>query len=654
MSNCHVRELERVYRALFTDAAYTFPTLESEFERDLERLLRFVEHRGIRVYLEYLPAIGKHLDRCLSDGKYIQGGLPLTKRVSPWVVVPKFLRGLYLLVFDESGRLKEDCSYEAIFFLRQLYYAAKKTDFSCSHDKVIDAVSDFVVTDMQLPEPEGYWNAVESDNPGETHPYHGFGKSALIKDRLDSIEDPRRKLDMKLFLTVLDSVSSIVATTLGPYRPAEWRFRHGPGAISEATGPTNKYCWSNWSDLLESEYPIADFGFHHFSSWAARCDESTSVERIQSESARPSRLIAVPKTFATPRLIAAEPSEHQWCQQNVWHYFCRRVHSTWLLGFVHFRDQSRNQRLCLKGSRDNSLATVDLSAASDRVTCHAVGQYFRSNPGLLSCLRACRTRCVTQTLVETLPKDVWLRKFSTMGSACTFPVETLVFLGIALSAVLTVRRLRPTLGNIKSLMGEVAIFGDDVVIPVDSRELFVCALEVLYFKVNDHKSFWTGRFRESCGVDAFDGVDVTPVYWHRAYDGGPESLASVTECANNFYSKWLLNTAAYLASTLPQGIPEVAMSSGVFGLKTRCRPRNVAFRRRYNRSLQRVEVRVRSLIAKQDRLPTNDDTAILQYFTEAPGPLSQWTHGVPQRPLLKVKQRWVAEEDILAQRCHQG
>jgi hypothetical protein len=147
---------------------------------------------------------------------------------------------------------------------------------------------------------------------------------------------------------------------------------------------------------------------------------------------------------------------------------------------------------------------------------------------------------------------------------------------------------------------------------------------------------------------------VTPVYWHRAYDGGPESLASVTECANNFYSKWLLNTAAYLASTLPQGIPEVAMSSGVFGLKTRCRPRNAAFRRRYNRSLQRVEVRVRSLIAKQDRLPTNDDTAILQYFTEAPGPLSQWTHGVPQRPLLKVKQRWVAEEDILAQRCHQG
>jgi hypothetical protein len=253
--------------------------------------------------------------------------------------------------------------------------------------------------------------------------------------------------------------------------------------------------------------------------------------------------------------------------------------------------------------------------------------------------------------VETLPETVQLRKFSTMGSACTFPVETVLFLGIAIAAVLTVRKLKPTLENVRSLRGEVAVFGDDIVIPVDSRELFVEALEVLYFKVNSHKSFWTGKFRESCGVDAFDGVDVTPVYWHRSYNGGPESLASVVECRNNYYSKWLLNTAAYLTSTLPEelNIPQVAMRSGVFGFKTRCRPRNAALSGRYNHGLQRAELRVRSIISKQARAKTNDDTALLQYFTEAPGPLTKWSHGVPQRPLLKTKKRWVAEEDIIAQ-----
>jgi hypothetical protein len=648
MSNRHVRELEHVYRAIFADALYTFPTLEIEFERDLKRLLQFVEHRGIRVYLEYLPAVGKHLDRCLSNGKYIQGGLPLTKRVSPWVVVPKFLRGLYLLVFDELGFLKEDCSTESIFFLRQILYAAKKTDYDCTADKVEDAVQDFIDTDALLPEPDGFWNAVELEDLNLAHAYLGYSKHATFTDRLSSIEDPRRAQDAKLLLGTLDIVSSILTTTLGQYLPEEWRFRHGPGAISETTGPTNKYCWSNWSSILESEYPIADCGFHNYSSWVARCGEPTKDRRVESSTHRPSRLVAVPKTFDGPRLIAAEPSEHQWCQQNIWHYFCRRVRSTWITGFVDFNDQSRNQELCIVGSRDDSLATVDLSAASDRVTCLAVGQFFRSNPKLLRSLRACRTRVVSQTLVETLPENVTLRKFSTMGSACTFPVETLIFLGIALSAVLVTRRLRPTLGNIKSLMGEVAVFGDDVVIPVDSRELFVDALEVLYFKVNDHKSYWTGKFRESCGVDAFDGVNVTPIYWHRFYNGGPESLASVAGCRNNYYNKFLLHTAAYLASTLPPGIPEVAKRSGAFGLKTRCRPRNAGFKRRYNHDLQRVEIYVRSLLAKQSRSPTNDDTAILQYFTEAPDPLNKWVHGVPQRPLLKIKQRWVAEEELSA------
>jgi len=236
-----------------------------------------------------------------------------------------------------------------------------------------------------------------------------------------------------------------------------------------------------------------------------------------------------------------------------------------------------------------------------------------------------------------------------MGSANTFPVETLIFLGIALASVLVSRKLRCTLRNIMELTEEVAVFGDDIVIPVDSRELFVEALEVLYFKVNPSKSFWTGRFRESCGVDSFRGVNVTPAYWKSFYDGGPESLASVTESANNFYKKWLLNTSAYLASTLPGYVPKVAMSSGIVGLKSRLPVSNNGFPRRYNRHLHRDEIRVLTTIASQRRIATNDDTALLQYFTEEPSPDNIWVHGVPQRPRLQKKLRWVPEELIIAQ-----
>lgn len=645
MSKCHVWELEQVYRALFADALYAFPTLGAEFEKDLTRLLALVERRGIRVYLEDLPAVGKHLDRCLSLGQYNLSGLPLTKRFSGRVVIPKFLRGLYLLVFHECGRLREDYNSDAIFFLRQILFAAKKTTYECSYVKVLRSVEEFVVTDNELPEPEGYWNARTESELKEAHPYCGFHNSELLLERIRRTSDSQRIRELSIFLRVLDTVSGILTTTLGSYDPQEWRFRHGPGAVSRVVGPTNKYKWLGWSDTLESEYPCADYGYHSFSSWA----DSVCAGGIAGSEEPASRLIAVPKTFGGPRLIAAEPAEHQWCQQNIWHYLRSRASSSGVRLYVRFTDQSWNQRLCLRGSTDGTLATIDLSSASDRVACHVVGQFFRSNPKVLSCLRASRTRCVDQGLADHLPGTIQLRKFSTMGSACTFPVESLLFLGIAISSVLVKRGMEANARNVWSLEGEVAVFGDDIIIPVDSRELLCDALEVLYFKVNSHKSFWTGRFRESCGVDAFNGVNVTPVYWRRPYSGGPESLASTVECRNNFYNKFLLHTAAYLASTLPKGIPWVSMDSGVVGLKSRCKPRNDGLRTRYNRDLQRPETYVRSLIAKQDKLPTNDDSALLQFFTEQPDPNVVWKSGIAQRPRLQTKMRWVDTRDIIAQ-----
>jgi hypothetical protein len=645
MSKCHVRELSNVFAALFQDAACTFPTLGAEFEKDLNRLQVLVSHRGIRVYLEDLPALGKHLDRCLADGQYKLSGLPLAKRYSGRVVIPKFLRGLYLLVFREDGLLREDYNVEAIFFLRQILLVAKKAVYPCSDRKILLEVEEFYDTDCQLPEPEKFWTASSPSDLQAPAPYRGFGRSQLLKDRIRKY-DSRERVELSIFLGKLDCVSRILTTTLGFYDPKEWRFRHGPGAISERTGPTNKYYWSNWSDVLEMGYPIADCGFHNHCSWASRCEDGDGIGSTEPSS----RLIAVPKTFKGPRLIAAEPSEHQWCQQNSWDYFCSRSRNSWIGRFVAFRDQSLNQALCTEGSETGSLATVDLSAASDRVTCHVVGQLFWRRPELLIALRSTRTRRVRQHLAPKVPEVVELRKFSTMGSACTFPVESLIFLSVALAAVAAKRGIElHSSRDLEELVGKVAVFGDDIVIPTDSRELFIRALEVLYFKVNEAKSFWTGKFRESCGVDSFNGVLVTPIYWRQAYDGGPESISSVVECRNNFYRKFLLNTAAYLESTLPRGIPQVATDSGVFGLATRFRPRYDGFPHRYNDSLQRVEVRVSTILSSQRRSPTNDDTAILQYFTEAPDPLNKWVHGVPQRPLLRIKKRWVPLELLSAQ-----
>ncbi len=651
MSKCHVREMSTFFRSLIEDCLKAYPALGAELERDLNRLLSLVEKRGIGVFLRDLPSVGKHFDRCLSNGEYKLSGLPLTKRYSNRVVIPKFLRGLYLLVFNETGLLKEDYDVMAIKFIRQLTLVYKKATIPCSEEAVQDEVLEFFTVDRTLPEPERFWNDESVSSPDvikET--YHGYGKSNLYRSRLDAL-DPRKRIKLSNFLAGLDFVSSLVTTTLGSYDPGMWRFRHGPGAVSEVTGPSNKYCWKNWSDRLELEFPIADYGFHSYASWADRCHR----DEISGSKEPYSRMVAVPKSFTKPRLIAMEPSEHQWCQQNLWHYFSKRTRSSWIGSFVRFNDQTLNQELCTLGSRTGTLATVDLSAASDRVSCHFVGQFFRSNSKVLNALRSSRTHYVKQLLTPRVPELFDLRKFSTMGNACTFPVESLSFLAIAIAAVLTERKLPLTLNSVRTIVGEVAVFGDDIVIPTDSRELMVEALEVLDFKVNDSKSFWTGRFRESCGVDSYDGVNVTPVYWKTFYQGDPETLASVIETRNNLYTNWLLSAANQLAWTLPWQLPSVVMGSGVMGLKSRVPVSNDHLPKRWNTHLQRDEVKVLSITAVQHKTPVHDDSVLLQYFTEVPSvPLSgyskdprpKWTGGIAQRPQLKTRLRWVPVESI--------
>lgn len=578
MSKSHVGELNLVYSALLKDATYAFPELKASFERDLERLLRHVEQRGIHVYMVDLPAVAKHLTRCLDIGQFSLSGLALTKSVPFKGPAPAFLGGLYQLIFDVTGKLKSDYNTEAIFFLRQILICSKKVELPCSADNVEDEIRDFVALDSTLPEPEGFWSAVSPTSQDAIAEYHGFRESAMyaarIREGYEGCKETSNPL-LSIVMRNLDIVSGFLVSALGPYNPSEWSFKHGPGAISERTGKSNKYCWSNWSPRLENVYPIADYGFHSYSAWADRCYADSHLSRagrrspdLGSEEPE-SRLVAVPKTLTVPRLIAAEPSEHQWCQQNLWHYFCHRSKVTWLSEFVRFTDQTRNQELCVRGSRDGSLATVDLSAASDRVTCHAVGQMYRSNPPLLLALQATRTRVVRQEITKAVVEKTTLRKFSTMGSACTFPIESLMFLAITLSATLAVRRKEVSLQNILALKEEVAVFGDDIIVPSDSRALLFESLGVLHFKVNAAKSFWTGRFRESCGVDAMGGVTLTPAYLTGSNDNGPEHIASTVAVRNNFHGRFLLNTARQIATAL-QGvtIPLVAMDSGVFGLKT--------------------------------------------------------------------------------------
>jgi hypothetical protein len=95
------------------------------------------------------------------------------------------------------------------------------------------------------------------------------------------------------------------------------------------------------------------------------------------------------------------------------------------------------------------------------------------------------------------------QKFSSMGNAYTFELETLIFYSLAY-ACCEVLGIKPVTGV------NLSVYGDDVIIPQDAFDLFSEVSVACGFKLNDEKSFREGEFFESCGHDYFSGYLVRP------------------------------------------------------------------------------------------------------------------------------------------------
>jgi hypothetical protein len=300
-----------------------------------------------------------------------------------------------------------------------------------------------------------------------------------------------------------------------------------------------------------------------------------------------------------------------------------RVQRSILGAFVDFRRQDINGQVALEASHTGRAGTIDLSSASDRVSCWHVERLFRRSPSLLGACGASRSVFIRQDICRMSPKLHLLRKYSTMGNATTFPVQSLFFLAVILGTALYVRRKELWQGSIRDLIGDkVRVFGDDLIVPADCAGATVDALHALGLRVNSAKTFLTGKFRESCGVDAYDGHDVTSVgVLEVPKQAGPGSVVSCVDVHNNFVSRGWLYTSSYMRKTVEAlrvyQIRGVTHGSGLFGWYPNWIDPIPSLRRRRNESTQLMEVRCHSPKAKVSAKPSEEGAALLQFFTEA-------------------------------------
>lgn len=205
------------------------------------------------------------------------------------------------------------------------------------------------------------------------------------------------------------------------------------------------------------------------------------------------KLVFVPKNAKTHRPIVVEPVLNGFFQLGVGSFLKERI-----LRFAgqDLTDQDKNRRLAQKGSVDGSLATIDLSSASDTLAFGCVSCLLP--PQWVEFLSSMRTGTVTYRNSSPLP----LEKFSSMGNGYTFELESLIFWALAEAATTVVG------GNVEN----IGIFGDDIIVPTEAVTLLMESLTWFGFTANAKKSFWKGPFRESCGSDWLAGNDVRPFF----------------------------------------------------------------------------------------------------------------------------------------------
>ena len=332
-----------------------------------------------------------------------------------------------------------------------------------------------------------------------------FDKRAVAKKKFEEAEDSCRRTNevFKAYRQgelkfppdierVLYTAQRKIGKLLGDQLYAWTEFcDFGPGADgSTVRGMTSAYNkLSNPGCVTLGAYPYLDV-FSEITSLSRLFVGNPETRMLDITLSRGNSVTFVPKSAKTDRPIAVEPRWNIFFQKGMGAYLRKRLR---FFG-VNLDYQGLNQALAIYGSHTGKYATIDLASASDTVSKEVVLALLPEP--WLNILGAMRSPAY-------LLDGKWssYHKWSSMGNGYTFELESLLFWALC-----------------SSVDEDIAVYGDDLIVPTKSYDAIVRVLEVCGFSVNPDKSFSSGYFRESCGCDAFDGIDVTPIYWKEPLD----------------------------------------------------------------------------------------------------------------------------------------
>ena len=332
-----------------------------------------------------------------------------------------------------------------------------------------------------------------------------------------------------------------IQNLLGPFSWSEAarNLRFGPGATTSKGRRLADVYYKIGDPSPECSFTLVPLLFYlrsEFPSW-----------EFEPKVAAGSKVVTVPKSAKTDRVICIEPDLNVLVQLGIGRALRTRLRRVGLL----FPDsQERNAAAAREGSLTGSLATVDLSSASDTISKELVRSLMPSD--WLQALEQSRT-----PVARFEGRSIPLEKFSAMGNGYTFELETLIFWAIAKEIV----EHHPEWDQ------RVLVYGDDIILDSQAVGLLLEVFEEIGFTMNPKKTFSDGPFRESCGKHYFNGVDVTPYYVRKLLKGTLDWMWAANTVRRHSRLSWGLDSSFkpaydYAVEQVPRSVRGLKIPDG--------------------------------------------------------------------------------------------
>lgn len=566
----------RVYLSLVADVA---DSLSWDSNHTVAYIKQRYDAEGLSFLTKTLPTLGKRFQRSL-DGV---SPLDLTgfRRKG---VAPILYRELFEAVLDPAGRVRREADPRTIRLLRQLLLVFYKLEVPYPSESCDKVIKDFIRNDLEIAHvadvlyglphvlertvyaalkrsqhtefiaEAGHTNGYSQEYPLDGTAHEEFLRAAgpdssrtPVREGATPPHHPgshlegRGRLDLGL---VVQTARELITRITSGIRVEDFMPRHGPGAVATGEMPWGKFNFSIMYESLDQIWPYDEY-FHaslsHFEHSRLREGRLTNALIQKNGTAK---VVLVPKDSRGPRLISCEPLAQQWIQQGIARELIKTLETNRLTrGRLNFTDQSINQRYAMYGSLGAKWATLDMKDASDRVATSLVACLFQDTH-ILSSIMASRSTATMLPDGRVIP----LHKFAPMGSALCFPVEAFVFWSLAVAAIVAHG------GTLERASSHVRVYGDDIICHCEDYAVIEEAFTRVGLLLNPGKCFVQGPFRESCGVDAYNGVDVTPVYLRRTVssDGSlaASNIPSWVEYHNELYLRGYWRTCGRIRNLI--------------------------------------------------------------------------------------------------------